>query len=176
MSRDAWCAAGRRQAVVEGSLHLEADGGDRRIGWWCIDNAILTPETPHDIDDLNVVGELIERDEPIEVASVLGEFGPRAVGTAVELDVTARARNPWGIMHGALSALMAEEAALAASGCGRIITLDLRFLAPVRTGPARATGEVVGRRGGDTHVRVELVDRGADHRLCVLAAAVVAEA
>ena len=164
---------GRRQAVVEGSLHLEADDADRRIGWWCIDNAILTPESPHDIDDLNVVGELIARDEPVEVPSVLGEFGPRVDGTSIELDVTARARNPWGIMHGALSALLAEQAALAATGSGRILTLDLRFLAPVRTGPACAAGTVIGRRHGDTHVRVELVDRGADDRLCVLAAAVV---
>ena len=163
--------AGRRQVVVEGSIHVEADDGDRRIGWFCIDNAILTPEVPHDIDDLNVVGELLARDEPVVVPSVLGEFGPRRDGAAVEIDVTDRSRNPWGIMHGALSALLVEQAALASAGSGFIHTLDLRFLAPVRSGPARAAGTVIGRRRGDTHVRVELTDVGADHRLCVLAAA-----
>lgn len=166
---------GRRQVVVEGEVFIESTGGSdpRRVGWYCIDSAVLTPETPHDVEDMAVIGTEIERDPPLVVASVLGEFDPRTDASGIEVDVVGAARNPWGILHGAMSALLVEQAARAVAGSGNIVSIDMRFLSPVRVGPARASGRVTGRRGNQDHVRVELVDRGADDRLCVLALVVV---
>jgi uncharacterized protein (TIGR00369 family) len=80
---------------------------------------------------------------------------------AAELDITGPARNPWGILHGSLFALLAEAALLDAQPSARIDDLMLRFVAPARVGPARATATAI----DDDLWRVEVRDVGNDDRV-----------
>jgi acyl-coenzyme A thioesterase PaaI-like protein len=65
---------------------------------------------------------------------------------------------------------VAEVAAETATGAA-VLDLDVRLLAPVRAGPARAVAEVLG--GG--RVRVEVRDRGHADRLTATPLARVAQ-
>jgi acyl-coenzyme A thioesterase PaaI-like protein len=76
--------------------------------------------------------------------------------------------NPWGVMHGALHALLAEDATRSLVA-GVVTNANVRFVAPVRAGPARATATIAGRHGEQTVVRAEVRDPGAGDRVCSLA-------
>ena len=87
----------------------------------------------------------------------------RGPGVAV-LTHSAEALNASQTMNGGLIALAVEEAALSLSPGKTLASLGLRYLQPVRVGPAIAEAEV--RSGlGRTYVR----DGGNEGRLCVLA-------
>ena len=96
---------------------------------------------------------LLERYGVVRVPGIAG---------AAELEITGPARNPWGIMHGSLFALVAEQALASAQPGRRIDDLMLRFLAPARVGPARAQATHI----GGTLWRVDVRDCGNDERLC----------
>lgn len=72
--------------------------------------------------------------------------------------------NAVGSVNGGLVALAAEEAALSATPGTTLSTLAVRYLRPVRTGPAVATAEVRSGLG-----RVEVRDAGRDNALAVTA-------
>jgi len=96
---------------------------------------------------------------------LLERYGVRPVpgiAGAAELDVTGPARNPWGILHGSLFALLAEAALASALPGARIDDLIVRFVAPARVGPARALATPV---GGNLW-RVDVRDVGNDDRVC----------
>ena len=100
--------------------------------------------------------------------SLLERYGVEPVAGiagAAELDITGPARNPWGIMHGSLFALVAEQALALAQPGMAIDDLMLRFLAPARVGPARAQATHL----GGSLWRVDVRDRGNDERLCCTA-------
>ena len=78
------------------------------------------------------------------------------------------ARNPWGILHGCLHTLLAEDAARSLVD-GRITGVSIRFMAPVRVGPARAHATLLASSAGSVTVRVEVRDPGAHDRLGSLA-------
>jgi uncharacterized protein (TIGR00369 family) len=85
----------------------------------------------------------------------------------VELDATDALRNPWGIVHGGVTASLvdvAAERAVAARSPGPVATGDvaLHFLAPARIGPVRATATVMGDRADGAVVAVEVRDVGHD--------------
>lgn len=84
-------------------------------------------------------------------------------GTAV-LPRTEDGLNGVGTIHGGLLALAAEEAALSLTPGETLSSLGLRYLQPVRVGPAVATATVSGGLG-----RVQLRDSGRDDRLAVTA-------
>ena len=67
-------------------------------------------------------------------------------------------------VNGGLIALTAEEGALSLSPGASLASLGLRYLQPVRIGPAVAEAEVSDGLG-----RIEVRDAGNDNRLCVLA-------
>jgi acyl-coenzyme A thioesterase PaaI-like protein len=69
-------------------------------------------------------------------------------------------------MHGGLIALAAEESVLSLAPGGALSSLTVRYLQPVRVGPAVATSTVRDGLG-----RVELRDAGNDDRLAVTATA-----
>ena len=81
---------------------------------------------------------------------------------AAEIEITGPARNPWGIMHGSLFALVAEAALASVEPAARIDDLMLRFVAPARIGPARAQAT----RVAGSLWKVEVRDRGSDDRIC----------
>ena len=96
---------------------------------------------------------------------LLERYGVRAVPGVVgaaEVDITGPARNPWGILHGSLFALVVEAAMASAQPQARVDDLIIRFVAPARVGPARALA---------THVdgnlwRIDVRDVGNDDRVC----------
>ena len=69
-------------------------------------------------------------------------------------------------MHGGLIALAAEESVLSLAAGGTLSSLTVRYLQPVRVGPAVATSTVADRLG-----RVALRDGGNDDRLAATATA-----
>jgi acyl-coenzyme A thioesterase PaaI-like protein len=87
----------------------------------------------------------------------------RAPGEAV-LPRLENGLNSSNTLNGGLIALSAEEAALSLAPDTTLCALALRYLQPVRGGPAVATAVV---RGGLGQVRIR--DAGADDRLAVLA-------
>jgi acyl-coenzyme A thioesterase PaaI-like protein len=83
-------------------------------------------------------------------------------------DETLNASNT---LNGGLIALAVEEASLSLSPGSVLVSLDLRYLQPVRVGPAVADADVRDGLG-----RVEVRDTGNDDRLCVVATTRAAEA
>jgi acyl-coenzyme A thioesterase PaaI-like protein len=73
-------------------------------------------------------------------------------------------RNGSGLVHGGFIALVVEEAALSRTPGATLASMALRYLQPVRIGPAVAVAKVARGLG-----RVEVRDEGNDNRLCVLA-------
>jgi len=96
-------------------------------------------------------------------------------GAALEMPVTPTVTNPHGGLHGGLMLTLVECGAAAiavrATGSTNIVAGDLtvRFLAPVRIGPARVVGRAlrVGRR--TVVVQAEVIDIGAQRLLCAAA-------
>jgi acyl-coenzyme A thioesterase PaaI-like protein len=86
-------------------------------------------------------------------------------GVAV-LPRTEDGLNGVGTIHGGLLALAAEEALLSLAPGQTLSSLGLRYLQPVRVGPAVATATVSAGLG-----RAELRDSGRDDRLAVTATA-----
>ena len=74
--------------------------------------------------------------------------------------------NSSNTVNGGLIALVAEEAALSVSPASILSSLSLRYLRPIRVGPAVANAEA---RSG--LVQIEVRDAGSDNRLSVLATA-----
>lgn len=86
---------------------------------------------------------------------------------AAEVDITGPARNPWGILHGSLFALLCETALLHARPRAHIDDLMLRFVAPARVGPARAQAVML----DEGLWRVDVRDLGNDERVACTALA-----
>jgi len=103
--------------------------------------------------------------EPVVRPPLLERYGVRPVpglAGAAELDITGPARNPWGILHGSLFALLVEAAMASARPQARIDDLMVRFVAPARVGPARAQATFV-----DGNLwRIDVRDVGNDERVC----------
>ncbi|MGF7235248.1 MAG: hotdog domain-containing protein [Frankia sp.] len=72
--------------------------------------------------------------------------------------------NASNTINGGLIALTVEEAALSLTPGASLSSLSMRYLRPMRIGPAIATAQVTGNVG-----RVEVRDAGADDRLAVFA-------
>jgi acyl-coenzyme A thioesterase PaaI-like protein len=89
----------------------------------------------------------------------------RAPGIAA-LPLAADARNSANTLHGGLLALVAEEALLSLAPHTSLCSLGLRYLRPLRTGPA-----VAHARLRETLGRIEVFDEGYENRLAVLASA-----
>jgi uncharacterized protein (TIGR00369 family) len=95
----------------------------------------------------------------------------------VELDVSDSVRNPWGIVHGGVTASLvdiAAERAVQAHSDVPVETGDvaLHYLAPARVGPVRASATVLGQRSDGAVVAVEVRDVGRDRVVARAVAAV----
>jgi acyl-coenzyme A thioesterase PaaI-like protein len=156
---------GRTQVLVEARAFDEGDG-DRLVAAGSANHNMLPPDAGVMID-LLPVGE-VHRQPPLPHATVpalrehfgLIERGPGVVETSM----TDTTRNPWGILHGALHALLADHARRSIAP-GDVTSMTVRFAGPVRVGPAVACAELVGERNGRAIIRAEVVDAGADNRL-----------
>ncbi len=91
----------------------------------------------------------------------------------VEVDIADWLRNPWGILHGGVTACLVdvagEIAGSAALGAPVQPTGEmLRYLAPGRVGPVRAEPRVLVARDEGALVETRVVDAGAGSRLLAL--------
>lgn len=126
------------------------------------------------------VGELLSHDgweDPPE-HSLLEEIGGAihrsGAASTVTIDLADRLRNPWGILHGGVTASLVDLAVEALVPDQRAVVITLRYVAPGRTGPIIATA-VAGSHSGESgrRVRVEIIDVGHDRRLIAIADVVV---
>jgi acyl-coenzyme A thioesterase PaaI-like protein len=116
----------------------------------------------------------------VNAESMLGFLGfTVAEGGAVSVDIDDWLRNPWGILHGGVTACLvdvsAEAAGVAALGRrARVADATIRFLAPGRVGPARAVPRLLSTTAdGTALVEVRVTDAGAGGRLLAVASATV---
>ncbi len=108
---------------------------------------------------------------------LLNQFGMRRVddpeyGPTLEMPVPPTVQNPHGGLHGGLMMALLEcgaaGMAVRAAGTEAIVAGDLnvRFLTPVRVGPARVVGRVLRTGRRSVVVQVDVIDVGADRKLC----------
>ncbi|MCU0273031.1 MAG: hypothetical protein MUE34_07360 [Acidimicrobiales bacterium] len=144
-------------------LDLFDDATGARVGAGSITNhALETPTAP--ARNLWTRGVVTPNDGDLPPGDLADLIGLRPAGEgAVEVPMSDEVRNPWGIMHGGVVAIGAEEAVLrhpAAAG-GSVTGMLVRYLSPTRTGPARFEAELLGEGAYGTLFRVRATDVGA---------------
>jgi uncharacterized protein (TIGR00369 family) len=96
-------------------------------------------------------------------------------GPALEMPVSPRVANPHGGLHGGLMMALIEcgaaGIAVRAAGTENLVAGDLhvRFLTPVRVGPARVVGRALRAGRRTVVVQADVIDVGADRKLCASA-------
>ena len=167
--------AGTRQVLADCTVHDEGSGAV--VATATANHSVLSPEraAPMSVPPPGEIFRHRRAGEQGPSGPLSGEHGPRppllerygvrpvpAVVGAAELDITGPARNPWGILHGSLFALVVEAAMASAQPQARIDDLIIRFVAPARIGPARAQATQV-----DGNLwRIDVRDAGNDNRVC----------
>jgi acyl-coenzyme A thioesterase PaaI-like protein len=150
-----------RSVVVCGVDVVDDDGIPVAIGnasfMAAPDHALTMPEHTS-LDDLMPAPGTLDR--PFAEHAHCQRVAP---GVA-ELQRHEHGLNAAGTINGGLIALVAEEAALSLSPGATLASMALRYLRPVRSGPAVATAEVRAGLG-----RVAVVDAGTDGRPAVTA-------
>ena len=153
--------AGRRTTVAEVVFSV----GDERPLIVSYSTFMPAPDPRHSQDyngDRDMGGPSLSR-------PFIEQLGVRVPTPGVaELDRTTYTMQPTGTIQGGAVAALAEVAAETATGLP-VRDLEVRYLAAVRVGPARATAETMG--GG--RVRVEVRDTGNADRLATLVLATV---
>jgi uncharacterized protein (TIGR00369 family) len=91
----------------------------------------------------------------------------------IEMEMRDALRNPWGILHGGVTAALVDACVEHATGGALTGDVVLHYLAPNRIGPVQARARLLGRRSDGQAVRVEVRDVGSDR---VTAVAVVTAA
>jgi acyl-coenzyme A thioesterase PaaI-like protein len=172
--------AGETTAVSSFSLH--DDGLGRIIGGgtatgrpfpFKFDRTHLEQRLGEPLDHsrgLEPVGGHLIRDLGLRV----GEDG------TVEVDIEDWLRNPWGILHGGVTACMIDVAgdvtgSAAFGGPVQPLGEMVRYLAPGRVGPVIAVPTVVSVDDGRALVDVRVVDVGADRRLLAVGTVAVGQ-
>jgi uncharacterized protein (TIGR00369 family) len=94
----------------------------------------------------------------------------RPSGVTVEVDVRDDLRGPAGTLQGGVIATLIDAAAAstAAQGSAGLLAtseMTIHFLAPGRSGPVRAVGELLRSRAGGAAVEVRVYDTGQSDRL-----------
>ena len=100
----------------------------------------------------------------------------RPTGVTVEVDIREDLRGPAGMLQGGVIATLIDVAAAstAAQGSAGLVAtteMSIHFLAPGRTGPVRAVGELLHGRDGGAAVEVRVYDTGRADRLMAVALA-----
>ena len=157
---------GRNNVVT--SVKIRDEGArDALVASGVLTSAILVPENGPPQWDRPLV--LDPGPEPERALPPIPEWlAVRPAGDrAVEIDLAAELRNPWGILHGGVVAALVDLAAEHATGGGWTTDGVLHFLAPNRVGPVRAEARVLGRRADGDVLRIEVRDVGAQRSTAV---------
>ena len=94
--------------------------------------------------------------------------------TALEMEMRDALRNPWGILHGGVTAALVDACVEHATGGGIAADVVLHYLSPNRIGPVQARATRMGTRSDGEVVRVEVRDIGSD-RVTALAVVTAAD-
>jgi uncharacterized protein (TIGR00369 family) len=178
---------GRSAIVTSAEVYDDGENG-RRVADGVLTNAILVPDggpPPWD-RPAHIAPPTFEREPPpileaYGIATARPHDGP---SDGVLLQIADEVRNPWGIVHGGVTATLvdvaSERAALAAAAAAGLPashaeTTDMvvHYLAPARVGPLRARVDVLGARPDGFACRVEVTDTGAGDRVVAVAATTV---
>jgi 1,4-dihydroxy-2-naphthoyl-CoA hydrolase len=158
-----------RAAIVTDVRVTDSGAGEAIVADAVLTSAVLIPEggppqwpRPAHMQAPPPAGALPPLVEWLGIRDVTG-----APAGVVELDVTDAVRNPWGIVHGGVTASLVDVAAerAAATSYPRPVEtaeVSLHFLAPSRVGPIRAAATVMGERADGVVVLVEVRDTGRD--------------
>lgn len=152
---------GRNNVVT--AVEMYDDGTGLLVADGVLTSAILVPEQGPPQWERPLV--LRTERAPGEHAPLPQWLQVRAIDGGVEMPLDDTYRNPWGIMHGGIVAMMVDLAA-----GGTTTDVVLHYLAPNRIGPVQAIATPLGARSDGTVQRVEVRDVGADR---VTAVAVV---
>jgi acyl-coenzyme A thioesterase PaaI-like protein len=158
--------AGRTMSIVEARV-VDEGNGDTLVALVTANHGVLESSFDHFLADA-AIGDIqrFARPDHPDDESIEDYFGLAADGDSVRIPLVSRSTNPWGILHGGLHGLLVD---IAATGAGLVAIDDvmLRFLNPVRTGPAIATVTDDRSRADNRVLRVEVRD-GDDGRLALL--------
>lgn len=162
----------RGKSAVVADLDLRGAGG-ARVAVGMLTSAVLVPEAgpPH-----------WERPARLDHARAADapDLPPLYEWLAVQPDdqgaslaVSDELRNPWGIVHGGVTAALIDAAATHV--VAGTVTRDaiVHYLAPNRVGPVQAIATPIGTRPDGTVVRVEVRDAGSNDRRTALAVVTV---
>ena len=166
---DVWRAG--RKAVVTGISVVDLGADRALLADGALTSAVLEPEGGPPV----YARPLVLASPPPAAAPGPEEFlGGRALDAdRLAVDLTDPLRNPWGILHGGVTAMLVDQAGRHATG-GRVTTdVVLHFLRPGRVGPVIACVTRVGDRPDGTLCRIEVRDRGAEDRLTAVAVTTV---
>jgi uncharacterized protein (TIGR00369 family) len=166
--------AGATTAVTAFSLHDE--GNDRQVGGGTATGRPFPFEFDRSVLEIPIGREFRAADDrgPLGGDPIATRLGFR-IGEdgSVEVDLAAWLRNPWGILHGGVTAclidLAGEVAGSAALGRGVRVTSEMvRYLAPAKVGPVRGVPRVLAVDDGRALVEVRVIDEGADGRIVAI--------
>ncbi len=130
-----------RAAVVNRVRITDDAAGSRVVADAVLTSAVLVPETGPPVwqRPAGIVPEKLDNPPPLAEWLGVRPIDDGDGGRGVEIDLRDDLRNPWGIMHGAVTAALvdlASEHRLARGGPAVTTDVVLHFLAPGRTGPS----------------------------------------
>jgi uncharacterized protein (TIGR00369 family) len=131
-----------------------------------VTSAVLVPaagvpqwERPAAIDD--------DGRDPLPRAPFYKWLGFEQSAGVITMEITDAVRNPWGFVHGGVTASLIDAAAMAVSGDGVLLDATVHYVAPSRQGPLVAAGDHLGATSAGDVVRVEVRDTAADRTTAV---------
>jgi len=147
-----------RNGVVT-AIELRDEGNDDAL----VGEAVLTSAALDPPDGMWIPRRPIDLDPgpPVEIPGSLRDAlgihevdPPEGYDAAVRLEVTDEVRNPWGIVHGGATAVLADAVVGGAAGDSVV-----HFLRPGRVGPMEARARMI-----DDVARIDVCDAGASDR------------
>ena len=149
---------GRTMSVVQSRL-VDEGADDALVALSTANHGVLEPTFDDSLQHMDTGGVRVFAAPDDPGGSLEDYFGIEVDDTRVQVAITERTRNPWGILHGGLTGLMMETTARAA-GVAEPTDLMVRYLRAVNDGPATTRiVEVVDRPAGRL-VKIEMVDTG----------------
>lgn len=158
--------AGRTMSVVQARV-VDEGADDALVGLVTANNGVLASDFAHRIADAGP-GDVHSFARPaIGDGSIDAYFGLIAEQGRYSLPIGTRTTNPWGILHGGLLGLLVDRVVRGAA-ISDVDDIVMRFLRPVRTGPAVASCVDDVTTAMRRVLRVEVTD-GVSGRLAAIA-------
>ena len=165
--------AGRNAVVTEVRVR-DAGADDRLVADGVLTSAVLVPDGGPPAYERPLILTAPTLD-PAATPALADFLGTRALDPdTLSIELTDQLRNPWGILHGGVTAALVDLAGRHATYGTATTDTVLHFVAPGWVGPVTARVVRVGPRSDGVLVRVEVRDVGVDDRLMAIAVTTVA--